>query len=233
MSSPRIGIAVGREEVGARQFDAVPHEYVTSVLAAGGIPLLIPPLPPALVPAAMSSIDGLLLTGGGDVAPNLYDAPLAPETDGVDEERDASEIAIVEAAGARHLPILAICRGTQLLNVALGGTLHQHLPGSDPVHQRGARRFEAVHAVDLEPGSLLAELTGEVRLDVNSIHHQGVDRIAPPLRAVGFAADGLAEVLESPELRLLAVQWHPECLPGVPASRALFSWLVAESAPSS
>jgi putative glutamine amidotransferase len=228
MASPCIAITVGREEYAKRRFDAVPHEYVTSVLAAGGTPILLPPLPAALVDGAMEAVDGLLLTGGGDVAPARYGADAMPETDDVDEERDASEIAVVAAARRDGLPILGICRGAQLLNVAFGGTLHQHLsPDGNPVHQQGKHRNEAVHTVDLEPASLLARLTGRTRLDINSIHHQGIDRVAPPLRAVGRAADGLVEVLESEELRVLAVQWHPECLPREPSSGELFGWLVA------
>ena len=226
MSVPRIGLAVGREEKDGRRFDAVPDEYVAAVLRAGGTPLLLPPMPVAHATDVLEALDGLLLTGGGDIGPACYGALPEPETGSVDDERDASELALVAVATARHVPILGICRGAQLLNVAFGGTLHQHLNGDQPAHQQRTHRHEPVHQVALAEGSLLMSLTGQSRLEVNSIHHQGVDRVAAQLRTVGFAEDGGVEVLENSDRSVLAVQWHPECLPTRRESQLLFSWLI-------
>jgi putative glutamine amidotransferase len=227
---PRIGVAVGSETRRGRRFDATPHEYVTSVVNAGGLPLLIPPSRPELAAKALAGFDALLLTGGGDVSPARYRARLEPETADVDDERDLSELALVEAARRNGIPILGICRGAQLLNVAYGGTLHQDLPGKRGTsHRQPRHRFETVHPVDLQPGCLLAELIGGERLNVNSIHHQGVDRVGAGLAAVGFSSDGLVEVIEDRENNVLAVQWHPECLPLLKESAALFGWLIAEA----
>ena len=227
---PLLGIGIGRETRLGRQFDAMPHEYVTSVLVAGGIPLLISPTPPELAKRAIESLDGLLLTGGADISPACYGASVEPETNGVDDDRDRSELALVAAAIERGIPILGICRGAELVNVAFGGTLRQHLPAEDGVrHTQPRKRYETVHRVLLEVGSLIVEVVGSKELDVNSIHHQGIEVVGHELDPVGRAEDGLVEVIESREQRVLAVQWHPECLPREQASGKLFSWLVEES----
>ena len=227
---PRIGIGVGRETRVGRQFEATPHEYVASVLEAGGLPLLIPPAPPELARRAIESVDGVLLTGGGDISPTCYGASFERETADVDDERDRSELALVAAAIDRGIPIFGICRGAELVNVAFGGTLRQHLPAEDGIrHTQPRRRYETVHRVLLEPESLLAEVVGSRELDVNSIHHQGIEVVGHGLDPVGRAEDGLVEVIENREHRLLAVQWHPECLPHERASRQLFSWLIEGS----
>jgi putative glutamine amidotransferase len=227
---PRIGIGVGRETHVGRRFDATPHEYVAAVLQAGGLPLLIPSAPPELATRAVESIDGLLLTGGGDVSPDFYGMTTEPETSDVDEERDRSELALVAAATARGIPILGICRGAQLVNVAFGGTLRQHLPAKNGIrHTQPRRRYETVHRVVLEPKSLLAELIDSRELSVNSLHHQGIENVGQDLDPTGRADDGLVEVIENRDRRVLAVQWHPECLPLERASKRLFSWLVEES----
>jgi putative glutamine amidotransferase len=227
---PRIGIAVGRETRIGRQFDATPHEYVASVLAAGGLPLLIPPAPPELAKRSIESVDGLLLIGGGDISPTCYGATFERETSDVDDDRDRSELALVAAALQGGAPILGICRGAELVNVAFGGTLRQHLPAAEGInHTQPRRRYETVHGILLEPESLLAEVVGGKELDVNSIHHQGIDVVGDDLDPVGQAEDGLVEVVENRQRRVLAVQWHPECLPRERASRQLFSWLIEES----
>jgi putative glutamine amidotransferase len=224
---PLIAVAVGRESVGGRVFAAAPDDYVTSVIAAGGIPFLVPPLPAAAAGWVLSPAAGLLLTGGGDVAPGRYGEEADPATGQVDEERDESELALVRQAGAMGIPILAICRGAQLLNIALGGTLSQHISDDGPVrHRRPERRYEAVHRVDVEAATVLASAVAARHLMVNSIHHQAVKRVAPGLRASAFAEDGVIEALEGLGGRVLAVQWHPECLPVETASKGLFSWLV-------
>jgi putative glutamine amidotransferase len=229
-NEPRVGIGVGRETRIGRQFDSTPHEYVASVLLAGGLPLLIPPAAPELAKRSIESVDGLLLTGGGDISPARYGASFERETSDVDDERDRSELALVAAAIERGIPILGICRGAELVNVAFGGTLRQHLAGADGArHTQPRRRYETVHHVRLAPESLLAELVGSQELDVNSIHHQGIEMVGNNLDQAGRAEDGLVEVIENRERRLLAVQWHPECLPLERASKQLFSWLIEQS----
>jgi gamma-glutamyl-gamma-aminobutyrate hydrolase PuuD len=230
---PLIAVAIGREHVDGRLFDAAPDDYVTSVVAAGGIPLLVPPLPAAAAPLVLSAAAGLLLTGGGDVAPFRYGEATDSATGEVDDERDESELALTRQAVAMGLPILGICRGAQLLNVALGGTLSQHISDDGPVrHRWGQRRYEAVHRVDVDAATVLASAVGARHLMVNSIHHQAVERVAPGLRATALAEDGVIEALEGLAGHVLAVQWHPECLPVETASRGLFSWLVEKACAS-
>ena len=228
--SPLIAVAIGRERVGGRVFAAAPYDYVTSVVAAGGIPFLVPPLTAASAGLVLAPAAGLLLTGGGDVAPSRYGEETDPASGEVDEERDESELALVRQAGAMGIPILAVCRGAQLLNVALGGTLKQHICDDGPVrHRWPERRYEAVHRVDVEAATVLASAVAARHLMVNSIHHQAVERVAPGLRASAFADDGVIEALEGFSGLVLAVQWHPECLPVEMASKGLFSWLVEKA----
>jgi putative glutamine amidotransferase len=180
-----------------------------------------------LLEAVVPSLDGVLLTGGGDIDPARYGLVAEPETANVDSARDASELALVKSAMERRLPILAICRGAQLLNVALGGTLIQDLKDEvGDTHRQPFHRYRAVHRVDLQSGSVLAERCGATRIEVNSIHHQAIGEVASSLRPVGVAKDGVIEALESSDQRALAVQWHPECLSEDEVSAALFSWLI-------
>lgn len=228
---PRIGITASRMTAAdGRRVDAIPHGYADAVADAGGLPLLLARPRPELAETVVSTIDALLLTGGGDVGPDRYNCPAAPETAGVDAERDASETALVAAALSHTLPVLGICRGAQLLNVALGGSLHQHLAHhSELAHDEWDRRDQAVHQVRLAPGSLLQGLVGLATLKVNSVHHQGLDELGHGLEAVAWADDGLVEAVESPGRGLLAVQWHPELIMGEPGSRQLFAWLVDQA----
>jgi putative glutamine amidotransferase len=227
---PLIAVAIGRESVDGRLFAAAPNDYITSVVAAGGIPFLVPPLPASAAGRVLSPAAGLLLTGGGDVAPCRYGEETEPATGEVDDERDESELALVREAGAMGIPILAICRGAQLLNIALGGTLSQHISDAGPVrHRWPERRYELVHRVDVGPATVLASAVAARHLKVNSVHHQAVERVAPGLRASAFAEDGVIEALEGLGGQVLAVQWHPECLPGETASKGLFSWLVGKA----
>jgi gamma-glutamyl-gamma-aminobutyrate hydrolase PuuD len=211
---PVIGITTYAEQArwGAWDLPAalLPLAYVQAVADAGGAPVLVPPLGDAVAPA-LSVLDGLLLAGGADLAPASYGAAPHPQTTGTRPERDASELALLAAALERELPVLGVCRGMQLLNVALGGTLVQHLP--DVVGHEGHRGPPGVfaeHEVRLEPGSRLARaLDGTVA--VRSYHHQGVDRVAGALRAVGWAPDGAVEALEHDALPFaVGVLWHPE-----------------------
>jgi len=194
--------------------------YVRALEGAGLVPLAIPTiLAPDRAAAALESVRGLVLTGGEDVAPARYGAAPHPRLGDVDPARDAAELALIDAARRRRLPILAICRGIQILNVALGGTLYQDLnserPGSVP-HNESSN-----HDVRVEPGSLLERTLGARSASVNSRHHQAIRDLAPGLKAVAWADDGVIEAAEPADASapwIVAVQWHPEDL----TERALF-----------
>jgi putative glutamine amidotransferase len=200
--------------------------YLRAIEVAGGMPVVLPPLGDAV--AYLDRLDGICLSGGPDLDPDAYGAPerhaeLGPTEPGL----DAFELELARAADARGLPILGICRGAQALNVARGGTLHQHLPG----HRQTEPATATTHTVQIEPGSRLADVAGAGRLRVNSFHHQAVDVLGHGLRAVAYAADGIVEAIEDSGPRLvLAVQWHAEGLTAQPRHRALFEELVAASA---
>jgi len=211
MGRPRIGITTYPRR-GERRSFSMPSAYVDAVRAAGGLPLLLPPgeEEPAEL---LAHLDGLVFSGGGDLHPELFDADHHPTVYGVCRERDAFELALMQAALERRTPLLAICRGLQLLNVALGGDLHLHLPevtGNEVPH-RDAGSSAARHPVRLAEGSGLARLYGRSELEVHSWHHQAVARLGRGLAAIGWAEDETVEAVELPGERwLLAVQWHPE-----------------------
>jgi len=206
--------------------------YVESVERAGGIPVVLPVIDLDDVPSMLDAVDGVVMTGGGDVQPSLYGATPAPETHNVDPRRDAFDIALLQCALEREIPVLAICRGMQVANVALGGTLVQNVPDVSGVrHDQNKRGHEGVHRVKLEPDSHLAEALGETELDVNSIHHQAVLEAAPGSRAVAWAEDGTVEAFEiEGNQHLVAVQWHPELLEDWPEQQGLFRQLVKRAA---
>lgn len=203
--------------------------YVDAVTAGGGVPVVVPVMDPRSAPQLIDGLHGLVLTGGGDVAPRIYGQAPQAAVGGVDEARDAWDIALVRAALDAALPLLAICRGAQVLNVALGGSLVQDVPSATGARHSFARRYrEAVHAVRLEPGCRLATLLNTTELAVNSLHHQAVGRPGAGVRGVGWAPDGTVEAVEvADHPEVLAVQWHPELTPEDPASRSLFTALVA------
>ncbi len=216
---PVIGIvgALERARWSVWDLEAVltPRLYIDAVTRAGGVPLLLPPVAGLDPEAALDALDGVLLIGGADIDPAAYGAQPHPETAGTNAERDAFELAITRAAWERDLPFLGICRGMQVMNVAAGGTLVQHLP--DDVghedHRRSIGSFDdADHDVELVAGSLAARAAGEEHHATKSHHHQGAARIGEGLEVTGHAAgDGLPEALERPGLRFaLGVQWHPE-----------------------
>ncbi|MFL5575254.1 MAG: gamma-glutamyl-gamma-aminobutyrate hydrolase family protein [Gemmatimonadaceae bacterium] len=191
--------------------------YPRALEGAGLVPLVVPPLAePAQAARVLAAVDGLVLSGGEDVDPTRYGAPRHPACGEPHAGRDATELALVEAARARRVPTLAICRGVQLLNVALGGTLVQDLPTERPSrirHEAGGERGARTHDVAVNDGSLLAAAVGATCLTVNSFHHQALDRIAPPLRVTARASDGVIEGVESDDPErwwTLGVQWHPE-----------------------
>lgn len=188
----------------------LPLDYIRAVERAGGRPLLVPPSDHG-VEETLDALDGLLFSGGSDLDPSLYGQARDPATSGIVAERDRSELALLEAALARDLPVLAVCRGSQVLNVARGGDLVQHLPdvvGNDR-HKHTPGVF-ADHDVTIEPESGLGALLGE-RAPVKSHHHQGIGRIGVGLRTVAWAEDGTPEGIEDPERRFaVGVLWHPE-----------------------
>jgi putative glutamine amidotransferase len=200
-----------------------PLDYVDAVERAGGRPLLVPPSDHG-VEETLDVLDGLLFSGGSDLDPSLYGQAPHPATNGIVAERDRGELALLEAALARDLPLLAVCRGSQVLNVARGGELVQHLPdevGHDR-HKHTPGVF-ADHDVTIEPASGLGALLGD-RAPVKSHHHQGIGRLGAGLRAVAWADDGTPEGIEDPERRLaVGVLWHPEA----GEDGALFDALVA------
>lgn len=228
---PRIGISMTPETIEDREVESLTRAYTTAVLAAGGVPLLLPAMGADQLDAVLEVLDGVLLSGGGDVAPERYGAEQQPEVAGVSEDRDRWELLVAEGAWRRGLPTLGVCRGAQLLNVARGGTLEQHLPHrTDVVHRVADRPREAVHDVVVDTTSLLAEVLGCVELAVNSLHHQAVEVVGEGLRPVAWAPDGTVEAVEGVDgARVLAVQWHPELLADVEAHAGLFRWLVEEA----
>lgn len=201
--------------------------YLAALENARLIPVVAPPVPALAVESAAAALvrrlDGLVLSGGEDVAPELYGAVPHPALGPVAPDRDAWELSLVAAARAAGVPVLAICRGVQLLNVALGGTLVQDIASELPgalEHDQQQERAERTHPVAIAPDSLLARVLGATCLEVNSVHHQAVRSVAPALRVVGTAPDGVIEALESAadDWWCLGVQWHPEDLADSPAS---------------
>lgn len=210
--------------------------YNDGITRAGGIPLMLPLGHDADVVGRLAdAMDGFLFTGGHDVDPALYGETDAMGCCEVCPERDAMEKAFLAAALGRDRPVLGICRGIQVLNVLLGGSLYQDLPAQHPSrvdHHQRPPYDRPVHAVDLVPGSPLQELLGKDRLPVNSYHHQAVKELAPSLRPMAFSADGLVEAVWLPGKRFVwAVQWHPEFSHMVDAdSRKIFARFVAACA---
>jgi putative glutamine amidotransferase len=218
---PLIGIT-GRpkyiESVGAplRAY-SVFHTYTDGVLGAGAIPIMLVPTDADLIDPVLDRIDGLILTGGGDINPERYGDSSHGHLVNVDEERDGFEIALVKKARSRKMPTFAICRGLQIVNVAFGGTLIQDLPS-----ERGAEGHDVIgefaylpHSnVDIEPGCRIAAILGDGPQGVNSLHHQAVNDLGAGLRVVGRAEDGTVEAIEHDDTDwpMVAVQWHPEFL---------------------
>jgi putative glutamine amidotransferase len=190
--------------------------YPQSLERVGAMPVILPPVLPEVIDLLVARLDGLLLTGGPDLHPGTYGAVPHPELGPTEREIDVFELALVRAAERRGLPIFAICRGMQALNVARGGTLVQdlasELPGALRHRQEEAGRIPT-HPVRLAEGSRLAGIAGTTELEVNSFHHQAIDRLGSGLRAVGWAPDGVIEAVEDPTARfVVGVQWHAESL---------------------
>ena len=207
MKRPSIGITMYADH--DVQNHHLPIQYAKSIYRAGGMPYLIPPLP-AQFPLPF---DGVLLAGGGDIHPDEYGGQLHESLYGIDKERDEAEIAIIQYLLKNDVPTLGICRGTQLLNVAMGGSMIQHLNPEKPgaTLHRNADGGDSVHQVEINQGSLLADALGCTECAIVSKHHQAIKEAAPLFEVVAFAPDGVIEAIESREHKyLLGVQWHPE-----------------------
>ncbi|CAN5488564.1 gamma-glutamyl-gamma-aminobutyrate hydrolase family protein [soil metagenome] len=229
---PLIGV-VGRRKQGSKVVD-LPEtlaaididlffaDYARGVIEAGGLPVYLPlDVEPS---AVVSRLDGIVLTGGADLDPTLWGAGSETERFPPEPSRDRFELAVMEHAEQRRLPVLGICRGMQLLNVRDGGSLHQDVPE----HARFDDATGSVaHELVVTPGTLLHRLCGD-RLYVNSLHHQTVDRVAAGWVVSATASDGTVEAIELPGLAVIGIQWHPEMLPGR-AHDPLFGWLVREA----
>jgi putative glutamine amidotransferase len=229
MSKPVIGITTyltpARFGAWEEETALIPAAYVRAIEAAGGRPLLVPPSTDG-IDETLDRLDGLLFSGGSDLDPELYGQEAHPETNGIVPERDRAEIALLRAALERDMPVLAVCRGSQVLNVALGGDLVQHLPDliGDEKHKHTPGEF-ADHEVDLEPGTRVQKILGD-HAPVKSHHHQGYGKLGNGLRESARADDGTIEALEDPERRFaIGVLWHPEA----GEDFALFEALVEEA----
>ena len=220
-TAPPVAVTAPRRLVDGRERVTLNTAYVRALESAGLVPLAVPTMLAAdRAGAALAAVRGLVLTGGEDVAPERYGAAPHPRLGEVDPVRDAAELALIAAARQQGMPILAICRGIQILNVALGGTLYQDLDSERPglVPHAGET---SQHAVRVETGSLLERTLGTRSMTVNSRHHQAIRDLAPGLKAVAWAEDGVIEGAEPADASapwMVAVQWHPEDL----TERALF-----------
>jgi putative glutamine amidotransferase len=218
---PRIGITCDFETITDRRGAPsprfiVPAAYVSAVERAGGDPILLPHVDPSRASSYLAILDGLVVAGGDfDIPPEYYGQTARPGLGKLLVERSAFERALTEAALAQDMPVLGVCGGMQLLNVVLGGTLHQDLAERPEtgVHVQPHDKREPAHPVDVAPGSLLQRLTGRTRLDVNSTHHQIIHGLGRNVVATGVAQDGVVEAIESGQYGFaLGVQWHPEVL---------------------
>ena len=231
MSKPLIGITTARttSEFGYPQF-ALPETYVQAIVQAGAIPVLIPAdLPEDVLHGLVLQLDGVLFSGGGDIEPHRYNADAHPALSYVDPERDRVEFFVLEKVLQTKKPFLAICRGIQVLNVSLGGTLYVDIPSQIP----GALKHSynpgeipidfLAHRVQVERGSQLAEIVGASTVEVNSTHHQAIMELAPGLKPVAYSPDKLIEAVELNDYGFgLGVQWHPERLVAHAPMLALF-----------
>ncbi|MCJ7660580.1 MAG: gamma-glutamyl-gamma-aminobutyrate hydrolase family protein [Anaerolineales bacterium] len=241
MTKPLIGITTSRttSEFGYPQF-ALPETYVQALVQTGANPVLIPSdLPEDVLRGLVLRLDGILFSGGGDIEPHHYNAEIHPSLSYLDSERDRGEFFLLEKILQRGMPFLAICRGIQVLNVSLGGTLFIDIPSQIPgalKHSYSPAEIPIdflAHEVQVEPGSRLAEIVGASTVDVNSTHHQAIKELAPGLKPVAYSPDELIEAVELSDYGFgLGVQWHPERLVSHTPMAALFHAFV-EAADSS
>ena len=204
------------------------QSYIHAIMQADGVPVLIP----SMIAedgwdALYSRLDGVLFSGGGDIGLEYSPGEPHPRIDDVELERDSVEFKLIKVSASDGKPFLGICRGIQVVNVALGGTLYTHIPDQLPNaldhSYPGNKRTVLVHEIKIEEGTRIAEILGEPIVKVNSLHHQGLKDIAPSLRVAGHAPDGLVEAVELPDHPFgIAVQWHPEWLTDQQPTRNLF-----------
>jgi putative glutamine amidotransferase len=238
MPAPLIGITTySAKNSNGYPIVAVMQAYVDAIVQAGGAPVLIPnSLSEEERASLFQSLDGILFTGGGDIAPETFHGEAYSHVDNVDKERDEMELFLVREAAKEERAFLGICRGFQVVNVALGGTLYTHIPDQIPNalkhdYSSSTERKLLAHTVEIKRDSNLAKILNETELSVNSLHHQGARELGAALLPVAAAPDGLVEGLE---LRAhpfgVAVQWHPEWLMDQPAMRRLFQAFVEAAA---
>jgi len=229
-----IGLSVNHKEGTSRIADA----YVNAVVKAGGTPFLIPLITDeAKLDEILSRTDGLILSGGGDIYSQFFGEELHPAVESFDLERDRYEISLVKQAAERQMPILGICRGCQLINVAFGGNLIQDIPSQVPEstvnHNQEEAREIPTHSVNVNPESRLYQIAKSEQIKVNSFHHQAVNVVAPGFEAVASAEDGVIEAIESTEGKfIMGVQWHPEngAVDNDPVMLETFQAVVSEAA---
>jgi putative glutamine amidotransferase len=210
---------------------ALPASYADALHRAGARTALLPAGQPSAAEELLAPFDGLLLAGGGDVDPSRYGAARHPALDRVDPDRDELEVELARAAVRLGMPVLGICRGMQLLSVAYGGTLVQHLPDLPGLAEHRNTARDARHGLRVEPGSRLAAALGRVEVEVLSDHHQALDRLGEGFRAVAWSPDGLVEAIERDQGWTVGVLWHPESTARAdPAQHALVRAFVAEAA---
>jgi putative glutamine amidotransferase len=230
MRDPPAHLAKAEADPRQREM-ALGLRYLEALAGAGALPMVVPPLPNEALDDLLDTVDGVLFSGGPDLDPSAYGREPTPCLGPTEPELDAFELSLALAVDRREMPILAICRGSQLINVARGGTLHQHLPdvvGDAIQHRQSARVEELTHEVAVEPDSCLAAILGWDEGRVNSLHHQAVDELGRGLRITARAPDGTVEAFEDRDRPfLIAVQWHAEGLVGWPQHRPLFDAFVA------
>ncbi len=209
---------------------ALGMRYLQALEAAGAIPIVTPPLPAELAESLLTRVDGVCLSGGPDLDPIAYGERRHQLTGPIESRLDAFELALARAADAAEMPVLAICRGMQVLNVARGGSLHQHLPDvnqGDINHRQSEPGSETTHRVTIREGSRVARMLGRTQTEVNSFHHQGLARIGDGLVITGRAPDGTVEAIEAMDREfVIGVQWHAETLVARPEQAALFAAFV-------
>lgn len=234
MPSPIIGITTGRVPSPTHIYEhSLPDKYVQAVLRAGGTPVILPAgLDESRIMNLVDRLDGIILSGGGDIDPEIFNGRPHPNVYGIDNERDFLEIELVRQASQSQKPFLGICRGAQVINVAFGGTLFTDIAAQVPDSERHdfypkIPRDKIAHEIKIQNGSLLRKLTGKPSLAVNSLHHQGIDQISAYLQPSAYSADGLVEAVELRDHPFgLGVQWHPEWLVDTEGNLAIFRGLV-------
>lgn len=232
---PIIGLTAMYTELDGMKFFKTNDAYVQAVLRAGGIPVLLPVTTTIEeYEQYAESLDGLLIPGGADVSPSFYGEEPVPEVTVIHRNDDAFEFALVRKMAQLNKPILGICRGHQVINVAFGGSLYQDLPsqyGKKQCHcQSSTIRSEPFHTVTLKPESRVAEIFGDTVLETNTFHHQAVKEAAPSFHVVGTAKDGVVEAIEHESKFIVGLQWHPEGMAvEYPQFQKIFNALVAEA----